>query len=143
MTPHVLLLLLAAATAPPAPSSGPGRDPFVSPAGVTSDPTQGLAGMAWQSLQLTGIVDAPSGPIATLGAEGDSFVAQEGDRLANAVVVAIDRARRAVLLRAPTSDNVAGFREIVLQMGVKDPVVREPRAAEPLLKASEPRRESK
>lgn len=142
MTPHVLLLFAAAAAAaaPPAPSSGPGRDPFVSPTGIASDPTKGLAGMAWQSLQLTGIVDAPSGPIATLGTEqGDSFVAQEGDRLANASVVTIDRDRRAVLLRMPATDNVAGFREVVLRMGAKDAIVREPHAAEPALKASEPR----
>lgn len=132
MTPHVLLLLLLAA----APASGPGRDPFVSPQSVLSDPSKGLPGMAWQSLQVTGIVEAPSGPIATLSSDqGDAFVAQEGDRLANAVVASIDRARKTVVLRMPAADSVAGFREVVLQMGVKDAIVREPHAAEPLLKA--------
>jgi hypothetical protein len=101
---------------------------------AASNPSKGLQGMSWQSLTLTGIVDAPSGSVATLEGMDSSFLASAGDRLANATVVQIDRKRGAVMLHEQAKDNVAGYREVILLLG-RQPIVREPREAEPLLKA--------
>lgn len=126
----------ASPVATPAAAVESRRDPFAPPEAALSDPKLGLKGMAWQHLRCAAVAKGPGGLVATLASGEVTFFVREGDRLRNAVVTKVDPERRGVLLREPAPGTVAGFREVILLVGEAEAIVREPRAAEPLLPVS-------
>jgi hypothetical protein len=133
-----LALLLASNPDASAGLTGGERDPFSGPDQARDEAPcdgDGLACVSWQRLKCTSIVTSPSVSVITLqAATGESYFAKVGDRVRNAVIVAIDPDRKGILLREPMPGTVAGFREIILPTGADRPIVREPASAEPVLK---------